>query len=201
MIQFKINPTQNPQNPSHRPKHCLRKIEDLIFIILLWPLINDQHDDILNRNSCQSLKTKFCSVFFQNISTLDFGADFGSTIGHSKYLFAIQFLEIGNQLFQKYYFTNICATYQITILLRCCRPMQFIQIYCLVIPRNQFTIPPNNPIAVLRWFAIWALASMDKSNFSKNLCTKKYLHQKISAPKISTPKNLFTKNNLRTKKI
>ena len=63
MIQFKINPTQNPQNPSHRPKHCLRKIEDLIFIILLWPLINDQHDDILNRNSCQSLKAKFCSVF------------------------------------------------------------------------------------------------------------------------------------------
>ena len=136
---------------------------------------------------------------------MDFGVDFGSTIGHGTYLFAIQFLEIGNQLFQKYYFTNICATYQITILLRCCRPMQFIQIYCLVIPRNQFTIPPNNRIAVLRWFAIWALASMDKSNFSKNLCTKKIsapksictkkslhqksLHQKISSPKtISAPK-------------
>ena len=87
----------------------------------------------------------------------------------------------------------------------CCRPLQFIQIYCLVIPRNQFTIPPNNRIAVLRWFAIWALASMDKSNFSKNLCTKKIsapksictkkslhqksLHQKISSPKtISAPK-------------
>lgn len=110
MIQFKINPTQNPQNPSHRPKHCLRKIEDLIFIILLQPLINNQHDDILNRNLCQSLKTRFCSVFQQQ--GLDFGVDFGSTIGHSTYLFAIQFLKIGKQLFQKYSFRGLCVICQ-----------------------------------------------------------------------------------------
>ena len=120
-------------------------------------------------------------------------------------MFSKIFVTSNTVLEHSFSLTNTCATYQITALLCCCRPLQFIQIYCLVIPRNQFTIPPNNRIAVLRWFAIWALASMDKSNFSKNLCTKKIsapksictkkslhqksLHQKISSPKtISAPK-------------
>ena len=65
------------------------------------------------------------SVLFFRISTLDFG----STIGHSTYLFAIQFLEIRRKKFLKIFvtsntllehtisLTNICATYQITALL------------------------------------------------------------------------------------
>ena len=205
MIQFKINPTQNPQNPSHRPKHCLRKIEDLIFIILLQPLINNQHDDVLNRYLCKSLKTKFCSVFQNKHFGLWSRLWFNNWPWHISVCHSVSrnrestFPKI---LFYKY-LRHLSNHYTAALLQANAIHSNLLSCHSEKSIHNPSQQPDRSftMVCYLGFSFHGQIKFQQKSLHQKNLCTKKYLHQKISAPKISTPKNLFTKNNLRTKKI
>ena len=188
MIQFKINPTQNPQNPSHRPKHCLRKIEDLIFIILLWPLINDQHDDILNRNSCQSLKTKFCSVF-QN---KHFGLWSELWPQHLSVCHSVSrnrestFPKI---LFYKY-LRHLSNHYTAALLQANAIHSNLLSCHSEKSIHN----PPQQPDRSFTMVCYLGFSFHGQIKFQQ-----KSLHQKVSAPKNLCTKNLYTKKSLHQK--